>query len=57
MTYISSKYGLAEIYTAPQEVVCAGVAIREAIHMGENTMDYNPFTQMNLELLVHQTAI
>ena len=34
MTYISSKYGLAEIF------VCAGVAIREAIHMGENTITH-----------------
>ena len=47
---------LAGIHTLPQEAVCAGVAIREAIHMRKYIMDCNPFTQNDLELLIHQTA-
>ena len=47
---------LAGIQTSPQEAVCAGIAIREAIHMREQIMDYNPFTLDNLVLLIHQTA-
>ena len=47
---------LAGIQTPPQEAECAGIAIREAIHMREHIMDYNPFTPNDLELLIHQTA-
>ena len=47
---------LAGIQTPPQEAVCAGIAIREAIHMREHIMDYNPYTLNDLELLIHQTA-
>ena len=47
---------LAGIQTPPQEAVCAGIAIKEAIHMKEHIMDYNPFTLNDLDLLIHQTA-
>ena len=47
---------LADIQTPPQEAVCAGIAIREAMHMREHIMDYNPFTLNDLELFIHQTA-
>ena len=47
---------LAGIQTPPQEAVCAGIAIIEAIHMREHIMDYNPLTLNELELLIHQTA-
>ena len=44
---------LAGIQTPPQEAMCAGIAIREDIHMREHIMDYNPFTLNDLELLIH----
>ena len=46
----------AGIRTPPQEAVCAGIAIREAIHTREHIMDYNLFTLNDLELSIHQTA-
>ena len=55
-TRILKHIVLPGIQTPPQEAVCAGIAIREAIHMREHIMDYNSFTVNDLELLVHQTA-
>ena len=47
---------LARIQTPPQKACCVVIATREAIHMREHIMDYNPFTLNNLKLLIHQVA-
>ena len=47
---------LAGIHTPPQEYMCVGVAIRDAMHTREHIMDYNPIKLNDFELLIHQTA-